>query len=157
MHHADDDWAGGLMGYSDDCPFCLLACICPPIAYGLNFQEATGDSECACILPFISHTLLDAVVTPLVCCAYHSTGFALPLACCLRYNHRRVAVKAAGAAEPKLDSFIAEVFCWGCSQAQVKRQRLRHCRGNTILGTLSAPVAPIPIAVPFVNNSINNA
>lgn len=148
MQHNHGEWAGGLMGFENNCAFCLMACVCPAIAYGLNFSAATTNDECDCIMPALAHVIVDSVATPILCCGYH-TLTVLPFACCLRYTHRRTAVTLANSTETKLDSLLAETFCWGCSQAQVARQAMRHLEGNRFIGTLNAHSVPIPTAVPM--------
>ena len=134
---------------------CLGATFCPAIAYGVNYANATGNTEnqCgACCTPCIMHTLADGVVSAAVNaipgisdCARSTT---VPLACCLRAQHRTAIidsdqirrgdewVSCAGNA-------LIEFFCWGCSAAQIYKTLhnrralgLAPMEGNPIVGTL---------------------
>ncbi len=145
------DWAGGLCGYAsgdeDDCLLCLCAVACPSVIYGVNYHVAMmmsrsptnpghhhhPDNKLDCILPCIAHSLADTCISTIalsVCFNCTGGSIVLPLACCLRYTHRRAAIAMAprvhndddDAIESKCATFATEFLCYGCSLAQVNRQ-----------------------------------
>ena len=186
MKKRDDGegWAGGLCGCAsageeDECHMCLFAFLCPAIVYGVNYSTVTQAAqpkicERDCLWPCIVHCLADTCISSIalgIC--FNGTGASviLPLACCLRYTHRRAALDIARAAtrssieEEKWYCTLAkEALCWGCSMAQVHRMFTLHntaaaaaaksapvtkMHGFLILGTLSVP--------PSLKNSIAGA
>jgi hypothetical protein len=165
---SSSEWAGGLCGCTsgseEECHCCVFASLCPAIMYGLNYELATTTAghiaqksgDCGCILPCISHTLVDACVSAIalsVCCG-SNLSVHMPLACCLRYTHRRAAVASASSNETKCYSITVETLCYGCSMSQVNRQLKQNKRqtdaghaaagarkigqitGNALMGTL---------------------
>jgi hypothetical protein len=66
-----------------------------------------------------------------------------PIACCLRYTHRRA---AANGREGAAASMLKETFCWSCSLTQVhkelshnnKEKKKKIFASRDLLGTLEA-------------------
>ena len=155
-----EDWGGGLWGCTvndDECGICIAACICPAVVYGINYSIITkrkdDDSHSGCILPCIAHALVDSLLSTIAlgacwggpCANGGCSGVLLPLACCLRYNHRRAAVWLHDDTESKAMSLLYEMACWGCSIAQVNRQfrkrveapANKQLKGNNLTGWLT--------------------
>ena len=137
-------WDSGLFACCSDrysFGFCVMSCICPAIAYGINYDTVSvGGPYAPCVL----HTVAD------VCCvtdAFHSFNVLNvyaplpPIGCCLRYTHRRVA--ANGRERPAV-SMLKETFCWACSLTQVHKDFLINTEekkktivsSSEVLGTL---------------------
>ena len=131
-----EEWGGGLLGcHNDDHDCCIFitACFCPAVVYGINYSiiaKGNEDSTYHCLLPCITHSLVDSFLSTFAlgacwggpCANGGCSGVPLPLACCLRYNHRRTAIWLQRAEEAEAMSMLKETFCWGCSLAQVNRQ-----------------------------------
>ncbi len=149
-----EDWGGGLWGCTgneDECGVFIAACICPTVVYGINYSIITDDSHSSCIIPCITHALLDSLLSTIAmgacwggpCANGGCSGVPLPLACCLRYNHRRAAVWLHDDTESKAMSLLYEMACWGCSLAQVNRKfrkrgdALKQLKGNNLTGWLT--------------------
>jgi Cys-rich protein (TIGR01571 family) len=150
-----EEWGGGLcgcLGNDEDCGIFIAALFCPAVVYGINYSIVmkTDDSH-SCIMPCIAHALLDSFLSTLACCGgpcVDGRGTPLPLACCLRYNHRRVALWMHNdKSESKAMSMVYETLCWSCSLAQVHRQFKKNgdallpsgkiVKGNNLTGWLT--------------------
>ena len=119
---AKKEWGSGLFACCSDRDsglFCVLSCFCPCVAYSINFHTVSGNGTfSACIL----HGLVDlCMLTDLFNTMSFFKPYAPlpPIACCLRYTHRRA---AANGRERASVSMLKEVFCWGCSMTQVRNE-----------------------------------
>ncbi len=139
------EWDSGLFeccSDQDSCGFCVLSFFCPAVAYGINLNTITGNGPCtACIM----HTSVDfCMLTNIFQTVSFFTTIYTPLppiACCLRYTHRRA---AANGREHAGMSMLRETFCWACSMTQVRKE-FSHITGemkktiicgSELLGTL---------------------
>ena len=121
----DAGWASGLCDCGGNVGFCLGACLCPDIAYGLNYARAIGsgdDDICSCtgLLPGVVTLglcdLLPALLVRLVDPTRSSYSIA-SLSCLIRQQHRRVLFHD----ESLACALCKECFCAPCSLAQVRR------------------------------------
>ena len=110
----------------------VAACVCPCVVYGMNYSLAVeGKPDTAkCVAPCIAHAVADAAIAVLV--PYCGYSFIAPLGCFLRLDHRvsmfdvNSPFVAKYGEENCLCSMLTEVFCWGCSLAQIHGRLERH-------------------------------
>jgi hypothetical protein len=143
------DWHTGLVACctdSDTCTFCLLACPCPCIAYGMNYSLLIGKDSCdvrTCCCPCLLFAALEAVgITATAAAATDKrnlSGGGSDLAglfqFCMLYQHRYAVGKSAGIYSSNEActhwAICCELtWCAPCAQAQL-RSEVRFQR-NTI-------------------------
>jgi Cys-rich protein (TIGR01571 family) len=141
---AQKEWDNGLFACCSDhesCRFCIMSCFCPGVSYAINFNSMTGDGPYAAC---VTHTCVDVgMLTELfnIFSLFMPYAPLPPIACCLRYTHRRA---AADGRERAGMSMLKETFCWPCSLTQVRKEfsqnteekKKKIAASSDLLGTL---------------------
>ena len=135
------DWHTGLVNcYSDNggCGFCLLATVCPCVAYGMNYSLLVGEKPCNmrfCCSPCLLFAVLEAVeitVTTAASMEKIKRGGRGPdvtglFQLCMLYQHRYAVGKSTGI-YPN-DNLCTQcaiccelTWCAPCAQAQLRSE-----------------------------------
>lgn len=135
------DWHTGLVTCctdSDTCTFCLLACPCPCIAYGMNYSLLIGKDSCdvrACCCPCLLFAALEAAEISATAAAAmdqrnlcgRGPDLSELFQFCMLYQHRYAVGKSAGIyseSEPCTHCAICCELAWcaPCAQAQLRNE-----------------------------------
>ena len=142
------EWHTGLVNccsHDYECGFCCLACICPCVAYGMNYSLLTENKSCDtrfCCCPCLLFAALEMVSCfAAAAVAYLKTennGFGTTQDCagacqfCMLYQHRYAVGKKAGIYTSDNGCTLCAISCelaWcaPCAQAQL-RSEVRYQR-----------------------------
>ena len=127
-------------GSIGECCCAVGSCACPCTGYAYNYHLATQSTSLfSDLVPYHLHSILSGIKIALC----YSASFPLPfLDDPLRTTHRAALFPHEGLGV----GCLKEVFCWGCSIAEVNRELTERVRskaeplqGNSLLGVLYPP------------------